>query len=197
MALRELGLRLEADGDLARWDDVFMALDDELDILVYTPSVLKDTLAERRLQWEGLKDLEIPLFLDAGAPTPPMSSLPRKSGERAVTAAAGDTFQGQAAAPGIARGRARIITDPGRIADFEPGDILIAPQTDPSWTPLFLVSAGVVVDVGAMNSHAMIVSRELGIPCTAGVEGATQRIPDGAIVEVNGSAGTVTVVSLP
>ena len=59
-----------------------------------------------------------------------------------------------------------------------------------------MVAAGVVVDVGALGSHAMIVSRELGIPCAAGVTAATRRIPDGAEVEVDGSTGKVTVLGL-
>jgi pyruvate,water dikinase len=106
----------------------------------------------------------------------------------------GDVLAGSPASPGVARGRARVITDTSQIAAFEPGEILVAPQTDPSWTPLFMVAAGVVVDVGAMGSHAMIVSRELGIPCAAGVADATSRIPDGTLVEVDGSSGKVTVL---
>ena len=95
---------------------------------------------------------------------------------------------------GVARGPARIITDPGDPLALEPGDVLIAPQTDPSWTPLFIPAAAVVVDVGAMNSHAIIVSRELGIPCAVSVTDATRRIPDGAMVEVDGAAGTVRLL---
>jgi pyruvate,water dikinase len=71
--------------------------------------------------------------------------------------------------------------------------VLVAPQTDPSWVPLFVPAAAVVVNVGAMGSHAMIVSRELGIPCVASVADATDTIPDGAIVTVDGNAGTVTI----
>ena len=71
--------------------------------------------------------------------------------------------------------------------------MLIAPQTDPSWVPLFVPAAAVVVNVGAMGSHAMIVSRELGIPCVASVVDATDIIPDGAMVTVDGNAGTVTI----
>jgi pyruvate,water dikinase len=109
-------------------------------------------------------------------------------------AKSGDVLTGTPASSGVARGRARIILDPGQIADFEPGDVLIAPQTDPSWTPLFVVASAVVVGVGALSSHAMIVSRELGIPCVAGLEGVTKRIPDGAMVEVDGSTGAVTLL---
>ena len=73
----------------------------------------------------------------------------------------------------------------------------MAPITDPSWTPLFVSAGGVIVDVGAAQSHAMIVSRELGIACVPSVTDATRRIPDGATVTVNGDAGTVTIVALP
>ena len=99
--------------------------------------------------------------------------------------------------PGIAKGIARVITDSHDPTSLAPGDILVAPITDPSWTPLFVPAAGVVVDVGAPLSHAIIVSRELGIPCVVSATDATKRIPDGALVEVNGDTGVVTVLSLP
>jgi pyruvate,water dikinase len=78
-----------------------------------------------------------------------------------------------------------------------PGDILVAPITDPSWTPLFVPAAGDVVDVGAPMSHAIIVGRELGIPCVVSATGATRRIPDAARVRVDGNTGVVTVRELP
>jgi pyruvate,water dikinase len=85
------------------------------------------------------------------------------------------------------------VLDPSDPGEFEPGDVLIAPVTDPAWTPLFLPAAAVVVNVGAEVSHAVIVSRELGIPCVVSVLDATERLADGATVTVDGSAGTVTV----
>jgi rifampicin phosphotransferase len=72
--------------------------------------------------------------------------------------------------------------------------VLVAPITDPAWTPLFVPAGAVVVDVGAQISHAVIVSRELGIPCVVSVIDATRKIPDGAMVEVDGTNGTVTVL---
>jgi phosphoenolpyruvate synthase/pyruvate phosphate dikinase len=74
--------------------------------------------------------------------------------------------------------------------------VLVAPVTDPSWTPLFVPAAAVVVDVGAQITHAVIVSRELGLPCVVSVTGATRTIPDGALVEVDGTSGTVTIVEV-
>lgn len=89
------------------------------------------------------------------------------------------------------------VLHPSDPSALEPGDVLIAPMTDPAWTPLFVPAAAVVVTVGAPLSHAIIVSRELGIPCVVSVNEATNRIPDSALVEVNGDTGTVTVIELP
>ncbi len=73
--------------------------------------------------------------------------------------------------------------------------MIVVPITDPAWTPLFLAAAGVVSDVGASVSHAAIVSRELGIPCVVSATGATERITDGMVLEVDGTAGVVRRVS--
>jgi len=90
-----------------------------------------------------------------------------------------------------------VVLDSHDPSSLDPGDILVAPITDPSWTPLFVPAAAVVVDVGAPLSHAIIVSRELGIPCVVSATGATARIPDGALVEVDGTSGMVTVLESP
>jgi pyruvate,water dikinase len=74
---------------------------------------------------------------------------------------------------------------------------MIAPITDPAWTPLFLAVEAVIVNVGAQISHAVIVSRELGIPCVVSVKNATSLIPDGAILKLDGTLGEVEVLELP
>lgn len=196
VALHELGVRLTAQGHIATPRQLFMCLDEELDALTIKPESIAARLADRERQWLDLFGLDIPMFVQFGDELAPLSEMRRRGGDAVTTASVGDVLTGMPASGGVATGRARIITDTGDISAFEPGEILVAPQTDPSWTPLFLVSAGVVVDVGAMASHAMIVSRELGIPCAAGVVGATARIPNGALVRVDGSAGTVTVLEL-
>src|SRR5260370_5495844 len=103
----------------------------------------------------------------------------------------GTTLTGIAGCPGVAKGRARVVLDPLDARGLGPGEVLVAPITDPSWTPLFVPAAGVVVDVGAQMSHAVIVSRELGIPAVVSVTGATRSIPDGALIEVDGDKGVV------
>jgi len=192
--LFELGRRLTAQGQLDHPQQVFMALESELDLLATHAAALRDTLRERERQWRELFDVEAPTFVVAGEPMTPLADLPRKGGRETVTVQPGDVLAGAPASAGVARGRARVVSNTSQIAAFEPGEILVAPQTDPSWTPLFMVASGVVVNVGAMGSHAMIVSRELGIPCVAGVTDATSRIPDGTLLEVDGSSGKVTVL---
>ena len=158
------------------------------------PSARPSAVAER--ERDDLLLLRPPWVVNGVAP--PLSSWTRRDAAACRSRASLATSStGGAASPGSATGRARIVTDPAAARLLEPGEILVAPVTDPSWTPLFLTAAAVVVDVGAMGSHAMIVSRELGIPCVASVTDATRRIPDGAIVTVDGTRGTVRIDALP
>ncbi|MCC7546622.1 MAG: pyruvate, water dikinase [Burkholderiales bacterium] len=76
---------------------------------------------------------------------------------------------------------------------MEPGEVIVAAVTDSSWGPLFLTAGAVVVETGATVSHAAIVARELGIPAVVSVPGATRRIPDGAMLTVDGNSGAVIV----
>jgi rifampicin phosphotransferase len=197
MALNELARRLHAEGHLESAQQLFMTTDEELDVLIAQPESMKKTLVERQAEWRELFELDVPTFIDSRNGVPALSDIPHRTAAKYDDVAVGDVLQGAPAAAGTARGRARVILDTANISDFQPGEILVAPQTDPSWTPLFMVAGAVVVNVGAMGSHAMIVSRELGIPCAAGVEHATKRIPTGAEVEVDGSTGKVTILGLP
>jgi phosphohistidine swiveling domain-containing protein len=196
VAMYEVGRRLVERGLLETPSQVFMALDSELDAVVGEPDSIVGTLIAREKEWHALSDLELPVFIDASMPIPSLSSLRRRGDTNSLTVKPGEVLHGVGASAGVARGRARVVRSTGEIGDFQPGEILVAPQTDPSWTPLFMVAAGAVIDVGAMGSHAMIVSRELGIPCTAGVESASRRIPDGALLEIDGATGVVTVIEL-
>ena len=88
--------------------------------------------------------------------------------------------------------KARVILDPLG-ARLEPGEILVAPSTDPGWTPLFLTASGLVMEMGGAMSHGSVVAREYGIPAVVGVPGATERITTGLQITVDGSAGIVSI----
>lgn len=196
VAFRELGRRHAVAGNLADAEHVFMLTGAELDDFVVDPVAHGERLAQRAADWAQLWALEPPFFISDGI-VAPLGEWDRKGPSGAVVAAVGDVLSGVAGSPGLVRGRARIMLDPADPPDLVPGDIMVAPITDPAWTPLFLAVDAVVVNVGGQVSHAVIVCRELGLPCVVSVASATERILDGSIIEVDGRAGTVRVVSLP
>ncbi|MDA3643944.1 pyruvate, water dikinase [Saccharopolyspora indica] len=109
----------------------------------------------------------------------------------APRAAADGAWTGLGASPGTATGRARVILDPAG-ARIEPGEILVAPTTDPGWTPLFMTAAGLVTETGSPIAHGPTVAREYGIPAVICVRDATRRIETGQLITVDGTAGTIT-----
>jgi rifampicin phosphotransferase len=195
MAMYELGRRMVERGQLAQPHHWAFVTDDEMDGFVKDPASLADTIKERVAQAERLSSLVPPFILNGE--TIPSSSWARREDKSPSIAKKGDVVAGLPGCPGEATGRARVVLDPSEPGDLRPGDILIAPSTDPSWTPLFTAVDGVVVDVGATISHATIVSRELGVPCVISATDATRRIPDGAKVQVDGATGQVTVLEVP
>jgi len=194
VAVREFGRRLVERGVIDRIEKVFMASDSELDRLRHAPETITAALDERWEQFQELFDRK-PVFVVNGR-VPDLSEMTPRD-HSAESGIVGTVLHGSAGSSGSATGRARVILDAADPEGLEPGDILIAPQTDPSWVPLFVPAEGVVVNVGAMGSHAMIVSRELGVPCVVSVADATDIIPDGATVTIDADAGTVTIVALP
>ncbi len=103
------------------------------------------------------------------------------------------TLRGIGASPGTATGRAVPVFNPAR-AVLRRGDILVARHTDPGWTPLLSIVAGVVTEEGGLLNHCAIVARELGIPTVVGVRGAIRLIPEGSRITVDGGSGTVVVM---
>ena len=196
MAFRELGRRRAAEGSLKDPHHVFALLDSELDQFLFEGASMKDTLTARHAQWQELQLLEPPFFIKNGI-VPPLSEYKKKGQSNAAKAGVGEVVQGVPGCTGQYVGRARVILDPTEPGDLEPGDVLIAPNTDPAWTPLFMSCGAVVVNVGAAISHAIIVSRELGLPCVVSATDATVRIPNGALIEVNGDNGAVTILEVP
>lgn len=196
VAVRELGRRHAEVGNVKDAHHVFMLLDSELEEFVASPSTFTETLAERYVDWQSIQGLEPPFFIRDGV-VPPMGEWAKKGETSAVVAGVGDVVQGVPGCPGVYVGRARVILDPSDPRELEPGDVLIAPNTDPAWTPLFMACGAVVVNVGAAISHAIIVSRELGLPCVVSATDATSRIPDGSLIEVNGDTGAVTIMEVP
>jgi pyruvate,water dikinase len=180
-AALELGRRLVADGRLDRADDVFFLLFEELED---AGNDLRDRVAVRRSDHDRWQRADAPRVIDARE-RPVLEGMPSEAeAEPGVLAGVGSS-------PGLARGRVRVVRDPSSGLRLRPGEVLVAPYTDPAWTPLFLTAAAVVVEVGSLLSHASIVARELGLPSVVAVPGATEALRDGDEVEVDGTRGTV------
>ena len=94
---------------------------------------------------------------------------------------------------GRVRGRVRIVR-PETLDDLQPGEILVAEATDVGYTAAFCYAAAVVTELGGPMSHAAVVAREFGFPCVVDVQGATRALPQGALVEVDGSTGEIRLL---
>jgi pyruvate,water dikinase len=190
----EIGRRMVAAGHLQATEQIYMLLESELEQYLSNPALFKEVLAERFVDHLALAELDPPYIV--GPDVPPLSKWPRRDVASTDVVKVGDVLKGVACSAGEYTGTARIVLDPFDPSGLDAGDILVTLNTDPSWTPLFLASGAVVVNLGAVGSHASIVSRELGIPCVASVADATKKIPDGANITVNGSTGMITINSL-
>lgn len=102
-------------------------------------------------------------------------------------------LRGVAASAGTVTGRARVCRKLEEVSKVGKGDILVTVATDPAWTTVFSFIGGVVVEAGGVVAHAVMISREYGLPCVAHLTGACDRIPDGALITVDGAAGRVIV----
>ncbi len=195
LAVRELGRRGVAAGRLGEPEDVTMLQAGELDDYVADPAAFTDVIRERLAGYRALFELEPPFII--AEELPPLPQWKRRSRPAEATATEGSLLTGVGGSAGTYTGRARVVRDLSEAAALEPGEVMVAPLTDAAWTPLFLVAGAVVVDMGALNSHAVVVSREVGLPCVLSVTGATSMITDGMLLTVDGTAGTVSVDAVP
>ncbi|MFY7068239.1 PEP/pyruvate-binding domain-containing protein [Nocardiopsis changdeensis] len=180
-----IGARLYGQGLLDRAGDVMFLDPSELRSVAEGGADPRAEVARRReLHARELRRRRVPVaLLDDGTDVETLLP-PRAADGRALT--------GTGAAPGRVTGRARVVRDPAT-ASVEPGEVLVAPTTDPGWTPLFLTAGGLVTETGAVMAHGPTVAREYGIPAVICVPEATERIRTGQTVTVDGAAGTVTV----
>ena len=179
------GAELTEAGRLTAPDDVLMLHLDELRSAWTTdPHDLRALVAQRRAtQQREARRRQVPrLILGDG----------RTFYEGVVDPGDG-SIGGSPVSPGVAEGPVRVVFSPAD-AGLQPGEILVCPGTDPAWTPLFLIAAGLVTEVGGMMTHGSVVAREYGIPAVVGVHDATTRLTTGTRIRLDGSAGTISIL---
>jgi pyruvate,water dikinase len=195
-----LGRKLVAAGALDRPEDVFhLTWDEALRAAGEPGEWVRGAARSGRADFERWERLAPPPFLGA---MPDVSQLPpemlpmiRHFFGLGMPSINEGVVQGAGASRGTVTGRARVIRHLDESDKLEPGDVMVCVTTAPPWTALFAIAGAVVTDTGGVMSHSGICAREFAIPCVVGTQIGTNVIPDGAMVTVDGEAGTVAILA--
>lgn len=182
-ALLELGARWQTKNILAAREDIFFLTLDETEALTREPRPMQDMVQERRAEFQNnARRTPPPIVRDGVAVEATRQTLDTAPGQ----------LRGIAGSPGIVEGVVRVIRGPHEFEKLQRGEILVAPITNPVWTPLFAIAGGIITQVGGILSHGAIVAREYGIPAVMAVHDATNLLQDGQRVVVDGNRGIVS-----
>lgn len=197
----EVGRRMHEDGILENPNDVFYLTWIEIDAFMcswWDGAGARTIVQDRKQQHNEWLDEEPPdVIMDDDGNLSVGDSVPQVAPTGPSTRAAdrrglpSDTLHGTGVAAGTVRGRVRIVRHPNEGGSLETGEILVAPSTDPGWTPLFMRAAAVVMEVGGYHSHGAIVVREFGIPAVANIPGLLDTLRNGDIITVHGDEGVI------
>jgi phosphohistidine swiveling domain-containing protein len=190
LALR-VGRRLVRDGLIDRPEDVFYLSSAEVGQVLRSAADQREVVARRRREHARQQSLRPPATL---GPPEPDFGLTNRFGVAGPETASVDQLKGIGASAGIARGQARVAIGPADFGRIKRGDIIVCPSSNPSWVPVFAIAGGLITNTGGVLAHAAVVAREFGLPAVVGVTGATTKIADGRVVEIDGSAGTVRLL---
>ncbi|MFC3477926.1 PEP/pyruvate-binding domain-containing protein [Halobacterium litoreum] len=174
------GDELVSRGVLADREDAWLLTLSELDAALADGATPGDLPARRR-DHERFAATDAPRVVTSDGEVPTARVEPTEDAS---------DLTGTGVSPGVVEGVVRVVTDP-RNADLRPGEVLVAPYTDPGWTPLFLNAGALVTEVGGRLTHGSLVAREYGIPAVVAVDGATRRLRTGDRVRVDGANGVV------
>jgi pyruvate,water dikinase len=184
-----LAARFVERGWIESRDDFFAIQASEVTAAIDDPSQgpgLRDIVRRRKAELAAERDLRLPLLMRESELPALMARL-----SPSASAANGNELAGLCVSPGTVEAEVVVMRDPSEFAAMKRGAILVAPATDPSWTPLFTLASGVIVEVGGMLSHASTIAREYGLPALANVRNATSALKTGDRVKLDASGGIV------
>jgi pyruvate,water dikinase len=186
-AMNEIGRRLVKSGQIEDKKDLYFLTIDEILALCRGEGVdVNGLIPNRKAEYYRNQTVRLPeTFRGHPRPLPPEEEASNEAAQGT------QVLKGLPISPGRVTGPARVILDPMQESRIAPGEILVAPVTDASWTPLFLLAKGLVVDIGGLLSHGSVVAREYGIPGVLNVINGTKRIKNGQIITVDGNRGEV------
>jgi pyruvate,water dikinase len=180
----EIGQRFRERELISIAEDVFFLRLDEIVQMIrqgVDKALVAEWIAMRKEEYASYSQMLPPTFVRGGM------------GFEAFDIPPGNAWlRGLGVSPGYVTAPARVISDLAQSHLLKPGEILVAVNADPGWTPLFVTAGGVVLETGGMLSHGAIVSREYGIPAVTGVRHATRQLHSGQCVTLDGSNGVVS-----
>lgn len=180
----EVGRRLEKMDVLDHREDVFHCSWPELILILnekWDGRGLKSLVRERKETRLLLENLSPPDII--------VGETPRQVNNEVI--ASSRVLKGVGVATGRASGKARLISHPGEGGKLNHGEVLVAPSTDPGWTPLFLKAGALIMETGGSLSHGSVVAREYGIPAVVNIPGVTKILHNGQFITVDGDEGQV------
>lgn len=182
----ECAQMLKAQGRIDELDDIwYLDLDETILALEHPQEELRPRILARKADYERFREMKPPRIVTSQGEIP----IASHSGDGLPAGA----IVGTAASAGVVEGIARVVLSPNRDV-LKKGEILIAPFTDPGWTPLFINASGLVMEVGGLMTHGSVVAREYGIPAVVCVPEATTRIRSGQRIRVDGTLGFVQIL---
>ncbi|MDA8335058.1 MAG: PEP-utilizing enzyme [Peptococcaceae bacterium] len=205
-ALLGMGRRLARHGAVDEPEDILFLVPDEVRKAAICPEFfnLRPAVARRRAEWEGWCRKENPPFISTITMDEAVKIMMRSKDPVVLKVVVGSLpvprtdlkadLYGISGSPGVTEGPARVVMSDQDLNDLREGEIMVAPSTYPSWTPVFSLLKGVVVDRGASLSHAAIVGREYGIPVVMNVFDGSKKIKTGQRIRVDGDLGLVFIL---
>ncbi len=186
--LIELGKRLSERGVLKNQDDIFFLRLEEIPPVVEGKADfnIQQAVSNRRAEYDKNKSITPPDVVFGKFD--PDNLVPDTWDEQA------EVLNGLGVSQGVTTGKARVILRADTEEQLLAGEILVAPFTDPGWTPYFVPAAAIVMDEGGVISHGSIVAREYGIPAVVNVGGGTKIIKTGQMIQVDGNHGVVRIL---
>jgi pyruvate,water dikinase len=186
--LLELGKKLADKGVLKNQDDVFFLRLKELEPVAHGKADfdIHQVIKDRRAEYDKNSLISPPDVIFG-------KFDPEKYVPESVDAGV-EKLTGLPVSPGVTTGKARVILRADTDEQVLAGEILVAPFTDPGWTPYFVMAAAIVMDQGGILSHGSIVAREYGIPAVVNVANATKIIKTGQTIQVNANQGVVRIL---
>jgi pyruvate,water dikinase len=172
-------------GHLVEEKDIFFVSFWELHKAIQNNESLIELVEQRKKDFHHYRKLSAPRVITSEGEEIKASYMRENLPEGALV--------GMPVSAGVIEGIAKVITDPV-YSSLNKGEILVAPFTDPGWTPLFINAAGLVMEIGGLLTHGTVVAREYGIPAVVGITDATKIIKTGQRIRVDGNAGFVLVI---